>query len=200
MDALTCEGEAPARVLSPRRFERCHGIRIQGNAAAVPGLRRAVIEPGHLAVKIHAAPFKAQDLTRSTTGREHKLHDRLHMLRQGLDQSIRLLAPQESHAPPGFLQHPNLWNPFEPSPVLMRDIQYSPNHLECAIDRRVRDTIFYLAIPNERLQHRHVDRIQLRTEGKDRASSDDPYHPRGSSYRRELLNTSIRRASRFRSP
>src|ERR1700733_6955349 len=43
----------------------------------------------------------------------------------------------------------------------MRDIQYPTNHLECAIDGRVRDTILRLAISNERLQHRHVDRIQL---------------------------------------
>ena len=43
----------------------------------------------------------------------------------------------------------------------MRDIQYPPNHLECAIDGRVRDTIFYLAIANKRLQHRHINRIQL---------------------------------------
>jgi hypothetical protein len=42
----------------------------------------------------------------------------------------------------------------------MRDIQYPSNHLECAIDRRVRDTIIQLAIANERLQHRHVNRIQ----------------------------------------
>ena len=43
LDSLTSEGEAPARVLSPRRFERRHGIRVQGNAAAVTGLGRAVI-------------------------------------------------------------------------------------------------------------------------------------------------------------
>jgi hypothetical protein len=49
MDAFTCEGEAPARVLSPRRFERRHGIRIQGNAATVTRLGRTVIEPGHFA-------------------------------------------------------------------------------------------------------------------------------------------------------
>src|SRR6202046_699993 len=83
------------------------------------------------------------------------------MLRQRLDQSVSLLASQEAHAPPGFLQHPNLRHPFEPSPVLMRDIQYPPNYLECAIDRRVRDTILQFAIANERLQHRHVDRIEL---------------------------------------
>src|SRR6202789_2061021 len=83
------------------------------------------------------------------------------MLRQALDQSTRLLASQESYAPPGFLQHPNLRHPFEPSPVLMRNIQYPSNYLECAIDRRVRDTILQLAIANERLQHRHIDRIQL---------------------------------------
>src|SRR6202167_2035896 len=83
------------------------------------------------------------------------------MLRQRLDQSVSLLASQEPHAPPGFLQHPNLRHPFEPSPVLMRDIQYPPNHLECAIDRRVRDTVLQLAIADEWLQHRHIDRIQL---------------------------------------
>src|SRR5450631_4302696 len=43
----------------------------------------------------------------------------------------------------------------------MRDIQYPPNHLECAIDRRVRDTILQLAIADERLQDRHINRIQL---------------------------------------
>jgi hypothetical protein len=45
MDALTCEGEAPARVLSPLRLERCHGIHVQGNAAAVARLRPTSIRP-----------------------------------------------------------------------------------------------------------------------------------------------------------
>jgi hypothetical protein len=43
----------------------------------------------------------------------------------------------------------------------MRDIHDPPNHLKGAIHRRVRYTIFQLAIANERLQHRHVDRIPL---------------------------------------
>jgi hypothetical protein len=37
MDAFTCESEAPARVLSPRRFERRHGVRgerLQGKNVA----------------------------------------------------------------------------------------------------------------------------------------------------------------------
>jgi hypothetical protein len=42
----------------------------------------------------------------------------------------------------------------------MRDVQYPPNHLESAIDGRVRDTILRLAIANVRLQSRHLDRIQ----------------------------------------
>jgi len=41
MDAFSGEGEAPARVLPPRRFERRHGIRIERYAAAVARLRRA---------------------------------------------------------------------------------------------------------------------------------------------------------------
>jgi Bacterial mobilisation protein (MobC) len=41
LDAFSGESEAPAGVLSPRRFERGHGIRIQGNAATVARLRRA---------------------------------------------------------------------------------------------------------------------------------------------------------------
>jgi len=49
LDALACESEAPARVLSPRRFERRYGIRIQGNAAAIARLRRAMIEPSDIA-------------------------------------------------------------------------------------------------------------------------------------------------------
>src|SRR5579863_5068643 len=118
MDAFSGEGEAPARVLTPRRFERRHSIRIERYAATVARLCRAVIEPGHLSGEVHAAPFEPQDLTRATTGRERKLHDRLHVLGQRLDQTIRLLASQEAHAPPGFLQHPNLRYPFEPSPVL----------------------------------------------------------------------------------
>jgi hypothetical protein len=71
----------------------------------------------------------------------------------------RLFTPQKAHAPPGFLQHPNLRNPAEPAPILMRDIQYPSNHLERAIDGRVRDTILHLAIANERLHGRHVDRF-----------------------------------------
>ena len=47
LEAFTGEGEAPARVLPPRRVERRHGIRIQGNAATVTRFRRTVIEPGH---------------------------------------------------------------------------------------------------------------------------------------------------------
>ena len=62
LDAFSGEGEAPARVLSPRRSERRYGIRIQGNATTVARLRRTVIKPGHFSVKIHAAPFKPQDL------------------------------------------------------------------------------------------------------------------------------------------
>ena len=126
LDAFTREGEAPARVLTPRRFERRH---------------------------------------------ERKLHDRLHVGRQRLYQSISLLAPQETNSPSGLLQHPNLWYPLASSPDLVRDIQYPPNHLEGAIDRRVRDTIFRLAIADERLQHRHIDRLQ----------------PQGSKIRIELL-------------
>ena len=34
--------------------------------------------------------------------------------------------------PPGFLQYPNLLNPKEPAPVLMRDARDPPNHPECA--------------------------------------------------------------------
>jgi hypothetical protein len=94
LDAFTSEGEAPARVLSPRRFERRHGIRIHGNAAAVTRLRRAVIEPGHLPVKIHAAPFEPQDLARTAAGRERKLHNRLHVVWQRLDQSVNFLRQE----------------------------------------------------------------------------------------------------------
>ena len=46
LDAFACEGKAPARVLSPRCFERCHGICIERHPTAVARLRRAVIEPG----------------------------------------------------------------------------------------------------------------------------------------------------------
>ncbi len=35
------------RALSPRRFERRHGVRVERNTAAVRRLRRAVIEPRH---------------------------------------------------------------------------------------------------------------------------------------------------------
>ena len=58
LDALAAEGETPARVLSPRGFQRRHGVRVQRNAAPVARLRRAVIEPGHFPVQIHAAPFE----------------------------------------------------------------------------------------------------------------------------------------------
>jgi len=155
---------APSRRISIRLVPSAPPVKCRFARARRPTtvtrLRCAVIEPGHFPVEIHAGPFKPQNLAR-TTGRERKLHDGLHVLRPRLDQSVSLLTPQKSHAPPGFLQHPNLWHPIEPSPILMRDIQYPPNHLECAIDRRVRDTILQLAIANERLQHRHVDRIQL---------------------------------------
>src|ERR1700737_734079 len=73
LDAFSGEGEAPAGVLSPRHFERRHGVRIQGNAASVARLRRAVIEPRLFPVKVHAAPFEPQNLARATTGRERKL-------------------------------------------------------------------------------------------------------------------------------
>jgi hypothetical protein len=71
--------------------------------------------------------------------------------RQGRDQSVILLASQETHAPREFLQHPNLRNHTQPTPILMRDVQDPPNHLESAIDSRGRDTILRLAIANERL-------------------------------------------------
>src|SRR5450631_1857512 len=81
LNSLTREGEAPARMLSSRRFERPHCVRIERYAAAIARLSRAVIEPGHFSVKIHAAPFEPQDLARTAAGRERKLDDRLHVLR-----------------------------------------------------------------------------------------------------------------------
>jgi hypothetical protein len=119
-----------------------------------------MIEPRHLPNEIHPGPFEPVNLARTTAGRQRELHDRFHVRRQSRDQSVSLLASQEAHAPTGFLQHPNLRNPTQPTPILMRDVQYPPNHLESAIDSRVRDTILRLAIANVRLQCRHIDRIQ----------------------------------------
>jgi hypothetical protein len=150
LDAFSAEGETSARVLSPRGFQRRHGVRVQRNTAPIARLRRAVIEPGHFPVEIYAAPFEPQDLTRTTPRRERKLDDRFHVSRQFRDQSIRLLASQEAHAPSRFLQHPDLRHPAEPSPVLMSDVQDPANHLERAIHRRVRCPILECAIANER--------------------------------------------------
>jgi hypothetical protein len=65
VDAFSCEGEVPTRVLTPHRFERRHGIRIQGDAPSVARFRGAVIEPGHLPIEIDAVPFEPQDLPRA---------------------------------------------------------------------------------------------------------------------------------------
>jgi len=56
LHALTREGKAPARVLSPRRFERRHGVRVERYTAAVTRLRRTVIEP-RLSLKKFIAAF-----------------------------------------------------------------------------------------------------------------------------------------------
>src|ERR1700728_2201462 len=119
-----------------------------------------MIEPCHFPSEVHTAPFEPVNLPCTTASRQRELHDRLHVHRQSRDQSVSLLASQEAYAPTGFLQHPNLRNPTQPTPILMRDVQYPPNHLESAIDGRVRDTILRLAIANVRLQCRHVDLIQ----------------------------------------
>src|ERR1700687_2945930 len=158
MAALAGEGEAPAPVLTPRRLERRHGVRIERNTAALARLRGAMIEPCHLASEIHPTPFEPVNLACTTASRQRELHDRLHVPRQCRDQSVSLLASQEAHAPAGFLQHPNLRNPTQPTPILMRDVQYPPNHLESAIDSRVRDAILRLAIANVPLQFSHIDR------------------------------------------
>lgn len=55
LDAFAAEGETPAQVLSSRRFERRHGVRVQRSSAPVARLRRAVIKPGHFPVEIHAS-------------------------------------------------------------------------------------------------------------------------------------------------
>ncbi len=93
LNALTGKGEAPPWVLSPRRFERRRGVRIERYTATVTRLRRTVIEPRDLPVKIYAAPFEPQDLARTAAGRERELHDRLHVVWQRLDQSVSYEPP-----------------------------------------------------------------------------------------------------------
>jgi len=67
-------------MLTERRFERSHGIRVERNAATLTRFRRAVIEPCDLADEIDAAPFEPEDLTRAAAGRECEPHDGLHVL------------------------------------------------------------------------------------------------------------------------
>ena len=81
LHALATVRETPAVIFSLDRPEREDGIRIQGDAAALAILGRAMLQPGDAPVEIDPRPFQVQDLAHATAGSQGKAHDRAQMRR-----------------------------------------------------------------------------------------------------------------------